>query len=242
MNEERAKSLFRKYVKERNGSFYSSEEIERMEGRCFAIAEELSSINFKIIIIGEPPNLLYEQDENGAYKVYVLHQKFVLAAFPPEGKNGSVRQVDYAEASTKLYVRTRPQPPEMVEDLLGSLSGEGAVEYAYRHCQNREWEFTYKERHAFQHALSNYWQEVERFLVQQSVSPPQFEWFSLLLSHVWKIAPTGKDIMIFDFLFEKEKAYLEERGSEFILDCGCSAGEHLKELKNWYRRNREVFN
>lgn len=235
MDEEWAKKLFREYANGINRDFYSEEEFIRMSARCIEIADTLARNNFYIFGV-RFVTLVREPGPKGAMiNVGIISHTLLLRALTDDGE---AREIDRTEAVSKLYDAPRPMPAEMVEELLKSLSGVAAEEYAYSHCRNREWEFTDKDRHVFKRALVLHWDALERFLFQQNIRSPRFEYVSLILSRVGKMAPAGVDIIIFDFLFEKEKAYLEEREADFKLECGCPAGEHLEILDSWRERNR----
>lgn len=222
MDKERAIELFQEYAGELNKSFYSEEEVARADERCLEIIRILAKANFYMSI-----SITVEEQ--------TVHYRIVL--YTSSASEG-IRQVDYAEATSKFYYDSpRLKPDEMVKELLSSLSGDAAAKYAYRNSPTKEWKFTDKECHVFERALTAHRDALERYLWQQNLPSPEYDHYALMLSHACKLAPTGIDIIIFDFLFEREKAHLEERDGEFELECGCEAREHLEILKEWQRRN-----
>ncbi len=121
MDEERAQELFREYAAELNRSFYSTEELARMDGKCQAIADVLAMMKFYIRVVGFL-DLQTELDPDGKMtEVKIIRHKLFLVTFAAEGR---IQQVDYAETTTKFYDAPRKDPKEIVDELLSSLSSD----------------------------------------------------------------------------------------------------------------------
>lgn len=236
MDEERAKELFREYVSEINRVFYSEEEIVRMNARCMAAADALAQDNFYILSV-RFFTLLQEQSPEGAtVNVGIISHKLSLKTFTDDGEE---REIDYAEAVTKLYDAPRPKPSEMVDELLKSLSEKDPADRVLRSSPPRLLELNHTEQHAFQRALARHWSELRIWAKEQGIELMPYDTFSVILASGRELALNGDDVTAIDFILKKEGQELGDHPADFELECGCGAGEHLEILESWHKRNRE---